>query len=95
MYGWVRQGLSLVVVILDWFGGVLHDNQDEVVLGGHQDLVLLALDPDVGELVGRVQVPYDRLGPLRELGHEHRVLVWMPLNQNKQKKLLQVLKGRV
>lgn len=43
---------------------VLDDDEDVVLVRGHQDLVLAAFDAEVGQLVGRVQVADDGLGPL-------------------------------
>ena len=43
---------------------VLHHNEHVIIIRGHQDFVLFALNPEVGQLVGWIQVPDDGLGPL-------------------------------
>ncbi len=53
---------------------ILYYDEDVLAVRGDQDFVLLALDPEVGELVGRIQVPDDRLGAFRQRGHQYRVL---------------------
>ena len=41
---------------------LLEDKDDEVLLGGHEDLVTGGLEPQEGQVVGRVEVSHYRLG---------------------------------
>ncbi len=53
---------------------VLHHYEDVVLVRGDQHLVLPALDSEVGELVGRVEVADDGLGALGKGGDQNGVL---------------------
>ena len=73
----------MLSISFDRIRRILDNYEDEILLRCHQHLVLLALDPQVGQLVGGVQVSNDGLGSFGQLRHEHRVLknhivVWSP-----------------
>ena len=65
---------KVLSISFDRIRGILDDYEDEILLGGHEDLVFLALDPQVGQLVRGVQVSNDGLGSLGQLRHQHGVL---------------------
>ena len=57
-----------------WVRRILHDDEDVLIVGGDEDLVLPTLDPQVGQLVGGVEVADDGLGAFGQRGDEHGVL---------------------
>ena len=61
-------------ISFEGFRRILYDDQDEVIFRRDEDLVLPALDPKVGQLVGRIQIPDDRFGTIGQLRDQNGVL---------------------